>query len=190
MADAAVDKRVSTNKAAIEQTNNLSLSTSTEDDLGTRPEQTELGALSPVPPPMPENIFESSTSSASSIEANNDKAAETPKMITTRSKSKGIFNLDMFNLSAIEVPTTYSQAMNDKNRYDWKLAIEEENNSMLLNEVWSYVSLPKGARALTGRWLFKIKTFPSGEIERFKARLVAKGSIKETESMCSRRSPR
>ncbi|CAI7835185.1 unnamed protein product [Closterium sp. NIES-54] len=42
-------------------------------------------------------------------------------------------------------------------------------------DTWELVELPKGRKAITSKWLFKIKSDADGKIERYKSRLVAKG---------------
>ena len=46
--------------------------------------------------------------------------------------------------------------------------------SLLKNETWELVPLPRGRKAIGNRWVFRVKENQAGEIERFKARLVAK----------------
>ena len=48
-------------------------------------------------------------------------------------------------------------------------------NSMKSNDVWDFVELPNGAKAIGCKWVFKTKKDSLGNIERYKARLVAKG---------------
>ncbi|WKA01828.1 hypothetical protein VitviT2T_020085 [Vitis vinifera] len=48
-------------------------------------------------------------------------------------------------------------------------------NSMANNQVWDLVELPKGAKVIGCKWVFKTKRGSLGNIERYKARLVAKG---------------
>ena len=43
------------------------------------------------------------------------------------------------------------------------------------NDVWDLVELPKGAKPIGCKWIFKTKRDAKGNIERYKARLVAKG---------------
>ncbi|WJZ95338.1 hypothetical protein VitviT2T_014114 [Vitis vinifera] len=53
--------------------------------------------------------------------------------------------------------------------------MKDEMNSMVNNQVWDLVELPKGAKVIGCKWVFKTKRDSSGNIERYKARLVAKG---------------
>ena len=53
--------------------------------------------------------------------------------------------------------------------------MKDEMDSMANNQVWNLIELPKGAKALDCKWVFKTKIDSSGNVERYKARLVAKG---------------
>ncbi|CAI7925722.1 unnamed protein product [Closterium sp. NIES-54] len=57
----------------------------------------------------------------------------------------------------------------------WKKAMESELKSIEENGTWELVELPEGRKAITSKWLFKIKSDADGNIERYKSRLVAKG---------------
>ena len=46
---------------------------------------------------------------------------------------------------------------------------------MANNQVWDLVELPKGAKFIGCKWVFKTKRDSSDNIERYKARLVVKG---------------
>jgi Reverse transcriptase (RNA-dependent DNA polymerase) len=54
-------------------------------------------------------------------------------------------------------------------------AMEEEIESMRLNNVWELVDLLEGRKAIENKWVLKIKRLADGSIDRYKARLVAKG---------------
>ena len=47
--------------------------------------------------------------------------------------------------------------------------------AMRVNHTWTLTDLPAGKKAVGCRWVFTIKYFPDGTIERLKACLVAKG---------------
>nr|PNR28833.1 hypothetical protein PHYPA_027525 [Physcomitrium patens] len=72
-------------------------------------------------------------------------------------------------------PTTYVQAINSLEAFQWKIAIAEELNSHAVNSTWTFTHLPPHRKAITCRWIFKIKLKNSGAVDRFKARLVARG---------------
>lgn len=71
---------------------------------------------------------------------------------------------------------TYEQAIGCRQANDWLKAMQEEIQSMHLNNTWSLVPKPAKARLIDCKWIYKLKegankTSPP----RFKARLVAKG---------------
>lgn len=72
-------------------------------------------------------------------------------------------------------PRTYSEAVNSHDSYKWFLSMKEEYNSLVKNNTWDLVSLPKGRKAVSSKWVFKIKRRTDGTVERFKSRLVARG---------------
>lgn len=57
----------------------------------------------------------------------------------------------------------------------WTYTMYHEMKSMVNNDVWELVELPRNCKAIDCKWIFKTKTDSKGKIERFKARLMAKG---------------
>ena len=53
--------------------------------------------------------------------------------------------------------------------------MNEEYCSLLANNTWALVPLPKGRKLVTCRCVYKTKFGPDGKVDRHKARLVAKG---------------
>ncbi|GJY45579.1 retrotransposon protein, putative, ty1-copia subclass [Tanacetum coccineum] len=72
-------------------------------------------------------------------------------------------------------PANYKAAMLDPDKVIWQGAMDEEMNSMKVNEVWIEVDPPSNAKVVRSKWLFKKKTDMDGEVHTYKARLVAKG---------------
>jgi Reverse transcriptase (RNA-dependent DNA polymerase) len=72
-------------------------------------------------------------------------------------------------------PKTYKQAISCPDKDKWILAMEEELRSIIDNQTWSPVDLPKGRDAIGCRWVLKIKEGDSTTEARYKARLVAQG---------------
>ncbi|CAI7881040.1 unnamed protein product [Closterium sp. NIES-54] len=80
--------------------------------------------------------------------------------------------------SLVEMPgaaATLKEALESIDPEEWKNAMESEFKSIEENGTWELVELPKGRKAITSKWLFKIKSNAVGEIERYKSRVVAKG---------------
>ncbi|CAI7789346.1 unnamed protein product [Closterium sp. NIES-53] len=72
-------------------------------------------------------------------------------------------------------PATLKEALESSDAEEWKKAMESELKSIEENDTWKLVELPEGRKAITSKWLFKIKSNADGKIERYKSRLVAKG---------------
>src|SRR5678815_3362577 len=53
--------------------------------------------------------------------------------------------------------------------------MDEEYASLIENDTWEIVPLPKGRQAIGSRWIYKVKQHSDGSVERFKACFVAKG---------------
>jgi hypothetical protein len=71
-------------------------------------------------------------------------------------------------------PQTMEEA-NGEDAKKWEIAMQEEYNSLLVNNTWSLVLLPKGRKPISCKWVFKIKHGVDGEVQRYKVRLVARG---------------
>jgi Reverse transcriptase (RNA-dependent DNA polymerase)/gag-polypeptide of LTR copia-type len=76
----------------------------------------------------------------------------------------------------IPIPRTYKEAVRDANYgKQWLDAIQEEILSLTANGTWTEEIQPDGANLVSTKWVFTVKTYPDGTLERFKARLVARG---------------
>ena len=72
-------------------------------------------------------------------------------------------------------PATFSHAISGSKFTLWYIAMKYEIDSMVNNQVWELIELPKGAKAIGCKWVFKTKRDFSGNIEGYKVRLMAKG---------------
>lgn len=70
-------------------------------------------------------------------------------------------------------PVNYEEALQSSERDQWQKAIDDELNSLHVNETWELVKRPKNVNIVGCKWVFKRK--PSANGNTFKARLVAKG---------------
>ena len=57
----------------------------------------------------------------------------------------------------------------------WQDAMTEEYQSIMKNDVWDIILIPKGKSLVTSKWIYKIKHVVDGSVENFKERFVAKG---------------
>ncbi|CAI7843494.1 unnamed protein product [Closterium sp. NIES-54] len=76
-------------------------------------------------------------------------------------------------------PETLKEALERSDAEEWKKAMESDLKIIEENDTWELVELPEGRKAITSKWLFKIKTDADGKIEHYKSRLVAKGYQKK-----------
>lgn len=72
-------------------------------------------------------------------------------------------------------PQTFKEAKTSKQKSKWEAAMDEEMASLLSNNVWELVELPKGRSTITCKWVYKIKYNPDRSVDRYKARLVVRG---------------
>ncbi|CAI7812708.1 unnamed protein product [Closterium sp. NIES-54] len=71
-------------------------------------------------------------------------------------------------------PATLKEALDSNDAEEWKKAMDSELKSIEEKGTWELVELPEERKAITSKWLFKIKSEADGNIERYKSRLVAK----------------
>ena len=71
------------------------------------------------------------------------------------------------------------KALESDHAENWKAAADSEYQSLMENETWELVELPPGRKAITCKWVFKVKHDENGKIDRFKGRLVAKGFLQK-----------
>ena len=75
----------------------------------------------------------------------------------------------------INEPSNISEAWKGEHSVYWKEETDCEYDSLLRNDTWDFVPLPKGKNVVGSRWVSKLKHNSDGSIERYKARLVAQG---------------
>jgi len=76
-------------------------------------------------------------------------------------------------------PKSLKQAQEDFYWNKWLKAMTLENKSLNDNKTWTLVPRPKNRRVLRGKWVYKLKRGPTGEILRYKARWVVRGFEQE-----------
>ena len=75
----------------------------------------------------------------------------------------------------INEPNNISEAWKGEHSVHWKEATDCEYDSLLSNDTWDLVPLPKGKNVVGSHWVFKLKHNNNGSVERYKACLVAQG---------------
>lgn len=78
-----------------------------------------------------------------------------------------------------DVPTCYDEIVRRKDQREWLGAIQDELQSMAVNNVWRFVKCPDGVKPLKAKWVFRVKDDADGNPVRYKARLVAKGFLQK-----------
>jgi hypothetical protein len=58
---------------------------------------------------------------------------------------------------------------------DWDTTMNEEYRSLMANDTWDLLCIPKGRKLIRCKWVYRTKYASNGSVERHKARLVAKG---------------
>ncbi len=89
-------------------------------------------------------------------------------------------NNDSVNPTLGPEPQTWKQSQQTPEADQWKSAGQAEFHS--LNDImhtWDLVERPKDKAVLKGRWVFKRKLGPNGEVLKYKARWVARGDMQE-----------
>ncbi|GJV20960.1 retrovirus-related pol polyprotein from transposon TNT 1-94 [Tanacetum coccineum] len=89
---------------------------------------------------------------------------------TLRSQAQNQSNFYCF-ISTIE-PKNLNEALGDKS---WIVAMQEELNQFIANDVWELVPQPKNMTIIGTKWVFKNELDENGIVSRNKARLVAQG---------------
>ena len=72
-------------------------------------------------------------------------------------------------------PKTYQQARNDTYWPKWQDGMTTECDSLRKNKTWTLVERPADRKVLRGKWVYKLKRGPGGDIARWKARWVVRG---------------
>ena len=76
---------------------------------------------------------------------------------------------------AVDVPTTYAEAISNHESDEWRKAMEAEFCSHQHNATWRLVPRGASTRTIGCRRVFAKKRDENGRVIRYKARLVAKG---------------
>lgn len=98
--------------------------------------------------------------------------------IRTAGRPKPNYKPPEYNFNTVEHhtdPLTYEEAILSPNAENWKKAMQSEFDSLMSNNTWDLVELPKGKKAINSKWVFKTKINTHGLVDKYKARTVVKG---------------
>ncbi|GFX93604.1 copia protein [Trichonephila clavipes] len=100
----------------------------------------------------------------------NDVQNQIPVRRSERLKSK-LMSVHLVN----NVPNSYFEAENSANWKNWKLAMENELDSLDKHKVWEIVQKPAKSKLIKTKWVYSLKQDDAGKNIKYKARLVAAG---------------
>jgi hypothetical protein len=89
----------------------------------------------------------------------------------TRSQFQRAYSL-LAQVSETRDPETFVEA---SGYLDWDTTMNEEYRSLMENDTWDVVPIPKGRKIVICKWVYRTKYASDGSVERHKAQLVAKG---------------
>jgi hypothetical protein len=69
-------------------------------------------------------------------------------------------------------PKTFAES---SGHLDWDTTMHEEYRSLMENDTWDIVPLPKGRKFVRCKWVYRTKYASYGSVERHKDQLVSKG---------------
>ena len=72
-------------------------------------------------------------------------------------------------------PKTVYEAKQCDDLDQWHQAIKDEVKALQDNETWNLVRSPTDRDVIPGKWVYKVKLGPSGQVNEYKACYVAKG---------------
>jgi hypothetical protein len=75
----------------------------------------------------------------------------------------------------IKTPATFRQAMQSPERTHWLAGTKAELASLRKFGVYTIKQVPKGAKLVQTKWVYRVKRDENGKVSKFKVRLVMKG---------------
>jgi hypothetical protein len=132
---------------------------------------------SPSTEDIPSSLPYASTSPVSPIASTHiplrrsDRIRRFPRHLSEFAANVELTNSDM-PLELQSENLTFQQVHADPH---WQIAMQEEINSIRQNDTWTLLELPPDKKAISSRWVYKVKPGSHGKPSRYKARLVARG---------------
>ena len=72
-------------------------------------------------------------------------------------------------------PSTLREALAREDKMEWQRAMDKEMESLRKNKTWDLTELPKGRKAISCKWVLRIKRDAKGSVVKYKARLCVRG---------------
>jgi hypothetical protein len=97
------------------------------------------------------------------------RIGRTPKRLRLYVIGDQLDDIDQHNLAIYipsDDPVTYVEAEKSK---VWRIAMDQEMESIENNKTWELTTLPNGASAIGVKWIYKTKCNEKGQIEKHKA---------------------
>ncbi|CAA7059707.1 unnamed protein product, partial [Microthlaspi erraticum] len=128
----------------------------------------------PPPAPLPEIVPQPEPDNPDEPMNTHQMRTRSKNNITKPSKKLSLLAA-LKNLLPME-PTTITQALKDPN---WGRAVSDEFGAHIRNHSWDLVPPNPSQNVVGCRWVFTLKYFSTGLLDRHKARLVAKGFLQQ-----------
>jgi hypothetical protein len=103
---------------------------------------------------------------------NVEQVPEAPRMSQRIRRSAITDDYEVYETEEFQMgddPTSFEEAMRSDHSSKWLKAMEDETKSMSTNKVWDLENIPKGAKTVGCKWIYKTKYDSQGNVERFKA---------------------
>jgi len=72
-------------------------------------------------------------------------------------------------------PVRFSDIDDNPHAAEWRQAVAVELGNLERTGTWEVTTLPPGHKAIRSKWVFKVKSLSTGELDKFKCRLVGLG---------------
>jgi len=74
-------------------------------------------------------------------------------------------------ITVLEEAQNIKEALTCENSKEWECAMQEEYDSLMINNTWTLVPLPASRKPVSCKWVFKIKQGANAEVDCYKATL-------------------
>jgi hypothetical protein len=78
-----------------------------------------------------------------------------------------VYNIEIVHMEGD--PISYEEAMRSPHSSKCLEAMEDEMKSMSSNDVWDLEEIPKGAKTVGFKWVYKTMYDSNGDVEKYKA---------------------